>query len=88
VPILTNKTTEHVSAQDITLDKNVLSISLSDGRIISLPIDKISWLAWLAQASLEAQKNWSLEPGGFAIYWDDLDNGIEIEHFLSLSPLV
>lgn len=60
-----------------------MMVSLSDGRIITLPIDKIEWLRWLAEASPEQQANWSLEPGGFAIYWDDLDDGVELCHLLS-----
>jgi hypothetical protein len=27
--------------------------------------------------------HWSLEPRGFAIYWPDLDDGIEVAHLLS-----
>jgi len=43
------------------------------GLPLSLP-----WLAWLAQATPEQRAHWSLEPRGFAVYWEELDNGIEI----------
>jgi hypothetical protein len=65
-----------------------LCIFLSDGREISLPIDQMDWLKWLAKAAPEQRAKWTIEPGGFAVYWDELDDGIEIEHLLSRQPLV
>jgi hypothetical protein len=56
---------------------------LSDGRRLSLPIDSISWPDWLASATPEQRAGWTIEPGGCAIYWDELDDGIEIEHVLA-----
>lgn len=60
---------------------------LSDGREISLPIDQMNWLKWLANATQEQRAKWTIEPGGFAVYWQELDDGFEIEHLLSLQPL-
>ncbi len=74
--------------KDVQFSGKVLSILLSDNRTISLPVDKIDWLKWLANASETQRNNWSIEPGGYAIYWDDLDDGIEIEHLLGMSPLI
>ncbi len=79
--------TEQVAATDVKLKKNVLSVSLNDGREISLPIDHIEWLEWLAKAPPEEQEKWSLEPGGYAIYWEGLDDGIEVNHILTMEPL-
>jgi hypothetical protein len=50
-----------------------------------LPLDRFEWLA---EATPEQRANWSLEPGGFAIYWEDLDDGIELCHILTMEPLV
>lgn len=66
---------------------SMLYITLSDEREIGVPFKRIHWLAWLAQATPEQRENWSLEPGGFAIWWDDLDDGIEIGHLLQRQPL-
>jgi hypothetical protein len=41
---------------------------LTNGREISIPLDKIEWLAWLAKTTPGQRRNWSLEPGGFAVY--------------------
>jgi hypothetical protein len=84
---LANSVTNEVSATGIRFVDNRLYVALSDGREISLPIDKIEWLDWLAKATLEQQANWSIEPSGFAIYWEDLDDGIEICHLLGMQPL-
>ena len=46
----------------------------------------IGW-NWLAKATPEQRDNWSIEPGGFAVYWEDLDDGIEIMHLLNMQPL-
>ena len=61
-------------------------IDLCDGSEIPVSLSKFSWLNWLANASPEQKANWSSEPGGFAIYWPDLDDGIEVQHLLYLNP--
>lgn len=85
---LMNKATEQVQATDVHFIGNVLSVSLSDGREICVPIDHVEWLQWLAKATPKQRTKWSLEPGGFAIYWDELDDGIEICHLLEMQPIV
>ena len=86
--IFPNNISEQVSATTVQFDGSILQVSLSDGRMISLPIDKTEWLQWLAQATPEQRQNWSLEPGGYAIYWEDLDDGLEVAHLLGIQPLV
>lgn len=76
-----------VQAKSARLDGDVLFVMLTDGREISLPIAQMSWLKWLAQATPKQRANWTIEPGGFAIYWEDLDDGVEIQHLLSLQSL-
>lgn len=80
--------TDQVEAVDVKIEDSVLSIMLSDGREIRLALGQFEWLQWLADASVEQQAKWSLEPGGYAIYWEDLDDGVEIGHLLSMQPLV
>jgi len=77
-----------VRAKGIRLEDDLLHVLLTDGREISVPFDKFGWLKWLAGATPEQRAKWRLEPNGFAVYWDELDDGIEIEHLLSLQPLV
>mgnify|MGYP001035182336 CR=1 FL=1 len=78
--------TAQVAATEVRFDKNLLHVLLSDGREISIPIDQVEWLRWLVKATDEQRARWSIEPGGFAIYWEDLDDGIEVSRLLDLQP--
>ena len=78
---------EQVTVTNARFEENILYVLLSDGREVSLPLDRIEWLTWLAKATPEQRANWSLEPDGYAIYWEDLDDGIEVGHILTLEPL-
>lgn len=82
-----NNIDTQVQAKGVRFERNMLHIALSDGREISLPIDQMDWLKWLANATPEQRAKWTIEPKGFAVYWEDLDDGFEIEHLLSLQPL-
>lgn len=85
---LTNKATEQVCATDVHFSGNLLHVSLSDGREIRVPMEHVEWLQWLLKASPEQRSRWSIEPGGFAVYWEELDDGIEICHLLEMQPIV
>ncbi len=84
---LTAKKTESVRAEGVRFAGNLLRVFLSDGREIRLRLDEVPWLGWLAKAAPKQRSNWSLEPGGYAIYWPDLDDGIEVCHLLDLQPI-
>lgn len=84
---LPNERTVQVQATAARFNANLLIVSLSDGREISVPLERVPWLAWLANASSEQRARWSIEPGGFAIYWETLDNGFEIEHLMAMQSL-
>ena len=84
---LTAKTTATVRAKSVRFTGSVMRVALDDGREISLPINDVPWLKWLAKASTKQRANWTIEPGGFAIYWPDLDDGIEVCHLLDSAPL-
>jgi hypothetical protein len=65
----------------------MLYVVLSDGREVGLPVDRIDWLNWLARATPEQRERWSLEPDGYAVYWEELDDGIEVQHILEAQPI-
>jgi hypothetical protein len=50
---LANNIIEQVRATDVRFSGNLLSVSLSDGREISVPMERIEWLNWLVKATLE-----------------------------------
>lgn len=76
-----------ISATGAHFQNENLVATLSDGREIILPLRCYKWLHWLEQATPAQRERWSLEPIGFAIYWDELDDGLEVEHLLSLASL-
>jgi len=85
---LANNIVQSVQVERIWFsDDNILHVVLSDGRDIGLPLERFAWLRWLLKATPEQRSNWSIEPGGFAIYWPELDDGIELRHLLELQPL-
>ena len=84
---LLDKTTAAVRARDVSFAGDFLRIELSDGRELSVPYKKITWLKWLAKATPRQRANWSLEPGGYAIYWEQLEDGVEICHLLGMESL-
>ena len=84
---MTAKTTDQVRARNVRFTAGTLHVRLDDGREISLPLVGVPWLKWLTKATPKQRANWSLEPGGYAIYWPDLDDGIEVCHLLNPQPL-
>ena len=76
-----------IGAKSVQFEGNLLRIGLTDGRAIVLPFEQVSWLRWLTKATPEQRANWSIEPGGYAVYWEDLDDGFEVDHVLSLIPV-
>lgn len=86
-PLYVTKQSEAVSAENVRFSGERLVVELSDGRELSLPYKKIPWLKWLAKATPKQRADWSLEPGGYAIYWNQLDDGVEICHLLGMESL-
>lgn len=81
-------TKNEVGAERVWFEDTQLHVALTDGRTIVLPITQVPWLQWLAQASPEERANWSIEPGGYAVYWEALDDGFEVVHALSLESVM
>ena len=73
-----------VSAVSVRFAGDMLYIRLSDGREIGVPLDHYKWLA---DATSEQKSHWTIEPTGFAVYWEELDDGIELVHLLDEHPL-
>lgn len=72
-------------ATGVRFDADRLVITLNDGRDISVDIQHVEWLNWLKNAEAAKRLNWVLEPDGYAMYWPDLDDGVEVCHLLAPS---
>lgn len=74
------KTKSPPSARGVHFADRMLYVELADGREIGVPLSRFPWLA---RATPAQRRKWHIEPRGFAVYWDDLDDGIEVEHLLA-----
>ena len=71
------------SAESVTVTENTLSVDLSDGRTISVPL---AWFPRLQHASPEERKNWKLIGKGRGIHWEEIDEDISVEGLLAGRP--
>lgn len=69
--------------QDLSLTEDTLTIELTDGRIISVPL---SWYPRLVHATPEDRNNWRLIGNGEGIHWPDLDEDISVENVILGKP--
>ena len=70
-------------ALNASLTDDTLSVDLSDGRSISVPI---AWFPRLLHASGQERSNWRLIGRGQGIHWEDIDEDISIEGLLTGRP--
>ena len=70
-------------AENVVIAANTLSVDLSDGRTISVPL---SWYPRLFHASQRERKNWRLIGKGHGIHWEDIDEDISVEGLLAGRP--
>ena len=70
-------------ATDVHITEDTLTVDLSDGRSISVPV---SWFPRLFQATEEERKNWRLIGKGHGIHWEDIDEDISVEGLLAGRP--
>ncbi|MFL5328240.1 MAG: DUF2442 domain-containing protein [Gemmataceae bacterium] len=68
---------------DVSFSKDVLSVSLKDGRTISVPL---VWYPRLLKASVAQRKNWQVAGGGYGIHWPDIDEDLSTEGLLRGAP--
>lgn len=68
------------SAENVSVTNDTLSVDLSDGRTISVPI---AWYPRLLHAALQERENWRLIGGGHGIHWEDIGEDISVENLLA-----
>lgn len=69
-----------VQAESVVIASNIVQITLTDGRVFKMPLD---YFAWLKNATPEQQANYEVDP--IAIFWPDLDEGIDMEALINNS---
>jgi hypothetical protein len=68
---------------DVAFNDDALSVSLRDGRVISVPL---VWYPRLLSATPTQRKNWKVSGGGYGIHWPELDEDLSTEGLLRGAP--
>jgi len=71
------------SAKKIRVDDDTLTVDLSDGRVLSVPV---AWYPRLSHGTAQERNNWRLIGSGRGIHWPDLDEDISIENLAAGKP--
>ena len=71
------------NAEKVNVTKDTLTVDLSDGRTISVPL---AWFPRLLHAANQERKHWRLIGKGQGIHWEDIDEDISVEGLLAGRP--
>jgi len=71
------------TAESVTLTSDTLTVELSDGRSLSVPL---AWFPRLVHATSTERKSWRLIGRGRGIHWEKLDEDISIDGLLAGKP--
>lgn len=67
-------------AQSVEFDDDLMNVSLTDGRIISVPI---IWFPLLHEATPEQRAEYEIGGGGVSLHWPALDEDLSVASFLA-----
>ena len=70
-------------AEGVEVTEDTLTLELSDGRTISVPLE---WFPRLLNATSREKNNWRLIGRGHGIHWEDIDEDISVEGLLAGRP--
>ena len=62
-------------AQSVEFDDELMHVSLTDGRVISVPI---LWFPVLREASPEQRAQYEIGAGGRGLHWPELDEDLSV----------
>jgi len=68
---------------NVTFSADSLSVTLKDGRTISVPL---AWYPKLLHATEEQRKKWKIAGAGYGIHWPNLDEDLSTEGLLRGAP--
>lgn len=72
-----------VLATTVAVSDDTLTVELSDGRTIAVPL---AWYPRLVHATSTERNSWRLIGGGSGIHWPDLDEDISVANLLAGQP--
>jgi hypothetical protein len=68
---------------DVNVTDDTLSVSLADGRTVSVPL---AWYPRLLHASPAQRERWELAGAGYGIHWPDIDEDLSVSGILAGLP--
>jgi hypothetical protein len=71
---------KQVAITYVAVDERSLTVTLSDGRRLSLPLD---WYPRLKHGTPAERNNWRLIGRGEGVHWPDLDEDLSLEGFVA-----
>ena len=71
----------HPRAASVSVEADVLRVTVRDGRTITAPLH---WYEWLANATEEQRRDFAIIGGGAGIWWTALDDGISTTSLFGL----
>ena len=66
-------------AVEVSCSRDSLSVTLTDGRVVSAPL---VWFPRLADASPGQRSDWDLIGGGIGVHWEAIDEDISVASLL------
>ncbi len=72
--------TQPPMAARLEVNEDTLSVELTDGRTISVPL---AWYPRLSHGTVEERNRWRLIGDGHGIHWPSLDEDISVENLLA-----
>src|SRR5690349_11640178 len=67
-------------ARQVSVTGGMLTVTLNDGRVISVPVE---WYPRLSHGTQEERDNWRLIGRGDGIRWPDLDEDLSVDGLLA-----
>lgn len=71
---------EMPTVEDVKVSGDALTVDLSDGRTISVPL---GWYPRLIQGTAAERTNWRKIGQGVGIHWEDLDEDVSVEGLIA-----
>ena len=71
-------------AMSVTFDEEMMHVSLTDGRLISVPI---VWFPLLHQATSEQRSKIEIGGGGTSLHWPELDEDLSVAGLMAGADL-
>lgn len=73
---------DNFTARSVWFDDKRVYVELNDGRVVGSPL---AWFPRLQHATVEQRNRFELVGGGYGIHWEELDEDLTAEGFLTYS---